>query len=289
MAAMSQSITCKSAYDSVFAPSLPGCGIPWPNGQGVGNSGGAMKVLVTGAFTMNGVANASGEPEAYNQSGNCGGGAGGSIDITAGSIAGDGSIRADGGCYGWMGGPGGRIAVKLTDARADFSQFTGVIRATGRARGSHSGAQGSAGTVYLKTGSEGEKAGTLKIACPKYESADDWNAKTSTTEIVSLGYGGDAVSDMKKVKLVVAEWGRAAVNADVQFASLTLSDGNSFVDLEGHTLTVTSAEVDGERIPIGVYEVPAQGTLDSFPVIYNTAATAGQLIVKGGGFTMVVR
>ena len=296
MAAMSQDITCKSAYDSVFAPCLPGCGIPWPNGQGVGNSGGAMKLVVSGAFTMNGVANASGSPEEHGGSGNNGGGAGGSIDITAGSLTGNGRITADGGSYSWMSGPGGRIAIKLTDPSADFADFTGLIRATGRSRGSHGGAQGSAGTIYLKTGAEGDFAGTVKIACPKYDDWDNWLAKTSTTEIVSLGYGGDAVADYKKVKVEVRDYGRAAVNTDVQLAQMTVATADAFVDLEGHTLTVNTFRYpvdDGNGGTKLAKLKPGTYTLDQLKAlgincVYDSVG-GGSLIVKGTGLMLLVR
>ena len=296
MAAMNQDITCKGAYDSVFSPSLPGCSIPWPNGQGVGNSGGVMKLVVSGTFTMNGVANASGSPESHNQGGNAGGGAGGAIDITAGSIAGNGQITADGGSYGWMSGPGGRIAVKLTDSGADFSEFTGLIRATGRSRGSHGGAQGSAGTIYLKTGDEDAYAGTIRIACPKYDSLDNWSNKTSTTEIVSLGYGGDAVADYKHVKVEVRDFGRAAVNADVTLAQMTVATADAKLDLEGHTLTVNTFRYpvdDGNGGTKLAKLKPGTYTLDQLKAlgincVYDSVG-GGKLVVTGTGLMLLVR
>ncbi len=289
MATKSQNIATKGAYDSVFAPSLPGCSIPWPNGQAAGDCGGAMKLVVTGALAMNGTANASGSPEAHNQGGNAAGGSGGAIDITAGSLSGSGRITADGGSYGWHSGPGGRIAVKLTDKDADFSDFTGLIRATGRSRGSHSGAQGSAGTVYLKTGAESDFGGTLKIACPNYDSMENWNNKTSTTEVVSLGFGGDEIAAMKQVNLVVSDNGRAAVNTDVEFASVTVADATSFIDFEGHTLTVKSAAVGTAKIVAGEYIIPAKSFLEAFPALYNSSEEDGKLVVRPNGTIFILR
>lgn len=285
MATKSQNIATKGAYDSVFAPSLPGCSIPWPNGQTAGDCGGAMKLVVTGALTMNGVANASGSPESHDQGGNASGGSGGAIDITAGSISGNGRITADGGSYGWHSGPGGRIAVKLTNSGADFSNFTGLIRATGRSRGSQ--AQGSAGTVYLKTGAESDFGGTLKIACPVYDGNENWNNKTSTTEVVSMGFGGDTVAKMKQVNLVVSDNGRAAVNTDVEFASVTVADATSYIDFEGHTLTTHNARIGSTRVVPGEYTIPAKGSLEAFPALYNSSTDAGKLIVIASG-TMII-
>ena len=294
MAAMNQNITCKSAYDSVFSPCLPGCSIPWPNGQGVGNSGGVMILTVTGDFMMNGSANASGSSESHNQGGNTGGGAGGSINITAGTFAGSGRLTADGGSYGWMSGPGGRIAVKLTKPGADFSGFTGLIRATGRSRGGD--AQGSAGTVYLKTAADGELSGTIKIACPKYENLDNWLTKTSTTEIVSLGYGGDDVKAYKLAKLEVSDFGRAAVNADVQLKSVKVLTTDAYVDLEGHQLKVDSFSYpvvgDGDvvkylRLAPGTYTIDKLAGVSS--VYDSSAEQTGEILVTGGGLAVFIR
>lgn len=284
MAAMNQNITCKSAYDSVFSPCLPGCSIPWPNGQAVANSGGVMMLTVTGDFTMNGTANANGSPESHDQGGNAGGGAGGSINITAGTFAGSGRLTADGGSYGWMSGPGGRIAVKLTKPGADFSGFTGLIRATGRSRGSHGGAQGSAGTVYLKTGNEADFAGTLRIACPKYDSNDNWNNKTSTTELVSLGYGGDDVADYKKVKVEVRDYGFAAVNTDVTVKSVTLATADAKLDLEGNTLTVDKFEYFANdainNLAAGEYSFAQLSAIEGLNIVDTSAGQSGKIIVK---------
>ena len=243
-----------------------------------------MKLVVTGDFTLNGVANASGSPESHNQGGNAGGGSGGAIDITTGTIAGSGSITADGGSYSWMSGPGGRIAVKLTKPGADFSGFTGLIRATGRSRGSHSGAQGSAGTVYLKTGDEADFAGTLRIACPKYDSNDNWNNKTSTTELVSLGYGGDDVADYKKVKVEVRDYGFAAVNTDVTVKSVTLATADAKLDLEGNTLTVDKFEYFANdvinNLAAGEYSFAQLSAIEGLNIVDTSAGQSGKIIVK---------
>ena len=251
-----------------------------------------MKLVVTGDFTLNGVANASGSPESHHQGGNAGGGSGGAIDITTGTIAGSGSITADGGSYSWMSGPGGRIAVKLTKPGADFSGFTGLIRATGRSRGSHSGAQGSAGTVYLKTGDEADFAGTLRIACPKYDSNDNWNNKTSTTELVSLGYGGDDVADYKKVKVEVRDYGFAAVNTDVKVKSVTLATADAKLDLEGNTLTADTfryPDADGKlkKLKPGTYTLDQLKTLGIERVCDSVGG--GRLVIRGTGMVLLVR
>lgn len=269
-----------TGYDSVFAPCLPGNAVPWPNGQSAEASGGVIKLVVAGALTLNGEANANGMLEAYKDGGNCSGGTGGSIDITAGTISGTGRVVAEAGSKQAVRGSAGRIAVKLTSPGADFSNFSGKISASGRVLGSGGPADSSAGTVYLQTATDGEKGGTVYIAMSAGNQAAN---NTNTTEMVSLGYGGDAVDDYKKVKYVVRDYGRAAVNADMKAASIEIVDANSSLDLEGHTLTVKSATVNGVRLSPGRYEA---GSLGDYLV---GSATGGALVVTGGGFSLKVR
>ena len=276
------------AYDSVFSPGLPGCTVPYPDGQTAGAAGGAVRLSVSGTLTLNGSANANGLPESHNGAGNASGGAGGAIDITAGRLVGVGSIAANGGCYLWQRGPGGRVAVKLTSSGADFSSFSGTIEASGRARndGYKGPGDASAGTVYLQTAAEGDKAGTICIGqslAESYYGTDGVSGNTNTTEMVSLGYGGDAIADYRKVKYIVRDYGRAAVNADMKAASIEIADANSSLDLEGHTLTVKSAKVNGVKLSPGTY------TAASLVDYLVDSGVGGALVVSGGGFRLSLR
>ena len=277
-----------TGYDSVFAPCLPGNSVPWPNGQAAEASGGVIRLVVAGALTLNGEANANGMLEVYKDGGNCSGGTGGSIDITAGTISGTGRVVAEAGSKQAVRGSAGRIAVKLTSPGADFSSFSGTISASGRVRGSGGPADSSAGTVYLQTAADGEKGGTVIIAMSEGNRAAN---NTNTTEMVSLGYGGDAIADYRKVKYVVRDYGRAAVNANMKVASIEIADANSSLDLEGHTLTVNSAKVNGVKLASGTYTVEStvaigEGSLRDYLV---DTATGGALVVTGGGFSLIVR
>lgn len=78
-----------------------------------GSGGGAIRLLVSGTLTNNGVISANGGSTA---SGGAGGGAGGSVNIMANTIAGTGTITATGGNGGGGdgSGSGGRIALLYT-------------------------------------------------------------------------------------------------------------------------------------------------------------------------------
>ena len=293
------------SYDSVFAPHLPGCSVPHPNGQSCSTSGGVLKLTVGGRLTNDGDICADGNDESKTANQNSAGGTGGAIDITTGSIAGAGKIRADGGYISNWRGTGGRVAVKLTQTGADFSAYTGVISASGR---SDTGAQtpttrdGSAGSVYLETANEGAKHGTLRIAMTQA----NWSVNNANwTDIVSEGLPGseivtgDDVADYKKVKLEVADYGRALVNvANLQLASLAFTTTDAKLDLAGHKLKVaklTGVSSEGAAIKVkpGTYTA-AQLTTLGLAVIDSSADengenATGSVEVSGGGLQIVIR
>ena len=297
-----------AAYDSVFAPHLPGNAVPKPNGQYADQSAGVITLAVSGMLTVDGAIDANGSPAEYDQGGNCAGGVGGSIDITAGHLLGAGEIRADGGSKPELRGAGGRVAVKLTDKAADFASFAGNISAGGRVRQQsqyQASNDSSAGTIYLQTGAEGEKCGTIRIAqrqsartkkdvingTTKIECDEMYAAISATTEIVSLGYGGDQIDDYKSVKVEVKDFGHAAVNADVKLSQMTVATDNAFVDLEGHVLTVSKfVYFDGTqlvRLNPGTY-TPAQLKALGVTCVRDSVG-GGALLVKGTGMVLLVR
>jgi hypothetical protein len=146
-----------AAYGSMVEPVDLGSGGGSAGHAGIqgGPGGGAMKLIVSGTLTIDGVLSANGINggvwDAYSQS-QGGGGSGGSIWITAGALAGSGSITANGGSslgtysgiYGGGGG-GGRIALYYTS-----SSFAGTLSA----KGGTGAANGGAGTIYRKSNSD---------------------------------------------------------------------------------------------------------------------------------------
>ena len=132
-------------------------------GSGGGVSGGGCVILNVGGtcfintnatIIVDGVGNAG-----------AGGGAGGSVFLTAGNLTGYGSITAKGGFTGNRGGGGGgRIAIVLTNSTT-FNGFTGTILANGGTSGTIGGGYsdggcGGGGTIYQKTTADN---GTLII------------------------------------------------------------------------------------------------------------------------------
>jgi hypothetical protein len=142
--------------------------------------GGAVQFAVGGTLTLNGQVLANGASAWLNDQG---GGAGGSVWITAGTLAGNGPISASGGngesTHGGGGG-GGRVALYY-----GTNAFSGSLAARGG-----SGTQwGGAGTMYVKA--TGEPAGTARL-----DNGGVWGALTSLTLPVTAGL---SISNMAQV------------------------------------------------------------------------------------------
>lgn len=120
----------KSAYGDVFAPATLGSGgLDWNWGANEYRhwGGGAIKLVVSNSLTVNGTLRSN---DKYTET--AAGGSGGSIWINCFSLAGTGSIQANGGSSNGVGGnaSGGRIAVYYTN-----STFTGITQASGSGTG----------------------------------------------------------------------------------------------------------------------------------------------------------
>lgn len=205
--------------------------------------------------------------------------------LKVGTLSGSGVIQADGGYNGGnSSGGGGRVAVRLTKSGATFDDFTGRIVASGRysqdaAYASHSS---SAGSVYLETAADGEKGGVIRIAQGLNYAQNVLN--TSTTELVSLGYGGDDVADYKKVKVEVRDYGFVAVNADVTVKSVTLATADAKLDLEGNTLTADKFEYFANdainNLAAGEYSFAQLSAIEGLNIVDTSAGQSGKIIVK---------
>lgn len=131
-------ITFGKAYGSVTSPTLPGSGGGSYSFGNAGYGGGALQLIVSGTFTLNGRFSANGGDGMPG----AGGGSGGSLNLVSISqLTGSGLISANGGSTTGAagGGGGGRIALICTS-----NDFTGQIAAAG-GNGLY---PGGAGTIY---------------------------------------------------------------------------------------------------------------------------------------------
>jgi hypothetical protein len=124
-------------YDSITAPSQSGSSAGNTSGSAPG--GGIIKLIVTGSLNLDGALSVRGGAGAAT---NGGGGSGGSIWLTLGTLAGSGTISANGGNGAQFGGggAGGRISISMSS-----NLFGGSWTAFG---GSGFNA-GGAGTIFI--------------------------------------------------------------------------------------------------------------------------------------------
>ena len=134
-----------STYGSVTTPVDLGSGGGYYSPYVIGGAGGgAIRLNVTGVLQVNGLISAAGGP---GLTGNGGGGSGGTISLTAGTLSGSGRIAANGGAGNSLGGGGGggRVAIVY-----GVHNFAGVVSAYGGA----GRAAGGAGTIYTKANNQ---------------------------------------------------------------------------------------------------------------------------------------
>ena len=234
------------AYDSVTTPSQWGSG-----GGGAGGAGGGLALItVTGTLRIDGTLSADGAP-----SGGCcgqqGGGAGGSLWINVGTLAGSGSITARGGAGGVAGGGGGggggRIALY-------FSQnvFTGVLSAAGGVGYQTAGA----GTIYTR--STAEPSGHLLVE-------NGGNPGAWTPLLLA-----------EPMELVVGQQGQVSALASLTVANLqVLTNGtlSYVVGLSNFTLTV-----------LGDANIESGGAIDLAGKGWGNQQGPGAGMQNGGGW-----
>jgi hypothetical protein len=202
-------------YGSYLAPTNMGSGGN-SGGSNLADGGGAMRLIVSGTCTVNGVLNANAKP-GYQ-------GAGGSIWLTAGALSGSGIITASG-ATGSSGG-GGRIAVIL----ANSTSFGSVAL---RAFGGSGGTPGAAGTVYLQHAAQAAGYGTLIV--------DNNNVVTTTNMVTHLPpSSGGIAGEIEHVGVTVTNGARLTLTANQTVGDIWLSSANSILDLNLKTLQVRS-------------------------------------------------
>ena len=257
-------------YGSIRHPVTLGSGGSWTDACG----GGAMRLAVTGSVTINGTLDADGADAGYYT------GAGGSIWLTAASLTGSGTIHADGGTAGALGyngatsGGGGRVAVHLTRAGADFAAFAenGIHAYGGWVTSGYSSSTqraGACGTVYLKEGSQPEAGGTLVVDNGGYE-PKNWNSKSAHMTEIAAGISGTKmdVTDTEvgsvvikgKAKFRVCGTATLTVNGSWTNESVFEQTGSSVVRFAGSapatiagksTFTDLRCEVPGKELVFG--------------------------------------
>jgi hypothetical protein len=185
--------------------------------------GGAVRLRVGGTLTVNGKLTANGDDALYDSAG---GGAGGSIWVTAGTFAGEGFVTANGGGgepFNGGGGGGGRIAIDCQS-----NTFTGFLGAFG----GYGASPGGNGTLVI-----------TNIAAPMIIAQSPTDIVSSVVSYVDLTF--DSLMNSNSISA----------------SDFTLDTPNGF--LPQSSLTVTALDLNTIRISFppqdtsGYYEVQA--------------------------------
>ena len=229
--------------------------------------GGIVKLVVGGAFTLNGKVQSKGFGYpglnltlAHN--GTAGASTGGSINITAGTLSGNGEIDADGGSDELGGnGSGGRIRVKLTAQDATFDDNSVNMHARG---GSGDGPKANvvdaaAGTIALQTAADGGNAGTVVIK-NRVRMLNNVPVPVGATHFPSMQDGDASLSG---VRLEIATDARVFLTRDARIKSI---------------------EVDGTVLRNGSYSAAQLNAL------FGTSQFSGNgVVTMGSGFAITVK
>ena len=270
-------------YDSVFDPAYPGHFARNGDQGNVGVGGGALKLTVTGDLVVDGRISADGTVRSKSSA------AAGSVNITAKTLSGTGSITATGkpGSLQWdpgYNGVGGRVAVRVTDEGVGttgiWTKFAARGCATNQVNTANERNQNSsAGTVYLQGASDGEKGGTIFVKNQK--SYDTSNVATW----LPAGTLGDAAADFKKAKLIIADRGVVAIDAPL-FKMKTVSIAqNCRLDLHGNKVVVADAFLAGEKCPYGTFTASSS---DVAGYVFDSVG-GGTFVVAGQGTILIVK
>lgn len=220
--------SAQKPFGSLREPITAGSGA---GGSGAGAGGGVVKLVVGGTLMNNGEISSKGNDDGYYA------GAGGSVNITAAEISGTGVIDVSAGLETSVGTPtqsgGGRVAIRLTGANADFSGFDlDRITAYGTFK---QDAIGGAGTIYLMKGGEDLAAGTLVV---RNSSQNVTQGNLRVTPV-----GGD-VTDTEFGDVVIGKNGTFKVADNT---SITVngdwSNGAYFVAGENSTVSFAGSEI----------------------------------------------
>ncbi len=263
-------------YDSILNPTLPGNFAQSGDRATMTGGGGALLLTVSGNLNVDGAISSTSLRGSYWP------GAGGTINIRAGTLTGSGTIRANGGVGAntvYAGG-GGRVALRLTEADATFDAFgvTGISASGVSTSSTTASYLSSAGTVYLQTAVQAEGAGLVIIRNDNYSVNSN-----SATWFPSTRNGGET-DVLTQASLSIEDYAIVKLSTNnVNMAALTM-EANTKLDLNGYTLSLGDMTVGATRIAPGSYPASyfATGVTDSSPGV------TGQIVVKGKGTLIMI-
>lgn len=237
----SGSATPTSMYGSILSPTNLGSGA-------ASAGGGKIRLTVAGTTTVYPAGTISANAIAADYTGS-----GGSVYLTTGWLASNGTISANGGSANNGAGSGGRVAIVLTGAGADFSSWGGANVAYGNASVNY--VPSAAGTVYRATAGIPAGAGTVTVD----------NGNLTSTRITPLPAFATSTENLTNTQWLAQNRGKIGLVTNTTIASLNLNT-NGFLELNGYTLTVKGLTVTNKVYKSGIYgphDTPISALTDS--------------------------
>lgn len=260
-------------YGSILNPCDYGSG---GNGDNTYFAGAGFILLsVKGTTTLDGSLLANGF--GYTGATSSGASSGGTINLTTGTLLGNGAIRANGGKDDNYGpGSGGRIRVKLTQSAAQFTDFTGTIEALGASFSDLLGLgdrDGSAsGTLTLQTAADDAESARILVT-----------ANTRRDAATHLPPMQNTDAKLSKTTWHLDDAGTLRLTQNIRVKAIEITQKGANIPrlfLDGHTLTVTDFTCLGAHQPCGTY------TAADLPGIL---IGDGKLIVEFKGTVLIIR
>ncbi len=225
-------------YGSVTQPTSLGSG----GGQTTWNTpgGGAVILTISDALINNGLISANSTATGSSRRGS-----GGSVNITAGTVSGSGTNRANGAISGNYGGGGGRVAARLTTGD-DFGSVT--FQALG---GPGNNFNGAAGTIFKQIAGDGIGAGAVLV---------------SNNNVTAQGIGAvtplppfaASTEDLERTRWTAGSKGTITLVADAAVDTLALQ-AEGYLELAGFILTLHGLTIDDQTFAAGSYAASALG------------------------------
>ncbi|MGN1359104.1 MAG: hypothetical protein ACI4X9_01445, partial [Kiritimatiellia bacterium] len=243
---------------------------------------GTIRLIVAQDLTLNGQINAIGF--GWSSLTQQGASSGGSINLTAARLLGNGTIRADGGRDFMNGsGSGGRIRIKQTEAN-NFDQFLGTITAKGADGGQ--GLEGdtpyetvgsAAGTITLQTAADTPNSARILVSNGPWRTADLDPSELPATHLPAKL---NPTENLKATDWELANHARVRLTAPtVRLRTLALQSGTRILT-ENAILRVNSLTLDGVKQPAGTY------TAESLP---DYLSGPGTLLVGGSPTILMIQ
>ena len=261
-----------SSYGSVTAPIDLGSGGSSTNGTVNGSyggaGGGAVRLIVTGTLTNNGLISANGQTE-NGENTLASGGSGGSVFIQTATLAGTGSIQANGGGAFYPGGGGGGRAAVYYTTNSGFNLDLVT------ANGGGGGANGSPGTVYT-LGANTNLTVSDNVALPANSNLSYSTITVNNAGSLTLGSGTTLTAE--SITVSTGSTVNIGGGSNVTVSGVLAVTGNSNVVLQG---TNTTAQINGAWEGAGVtlnaasIEVDAGSSINADGQGYVPAAGPG--------------